>query len=54
MSQEEFGRGFFEVKERLNIIMELLQEIEEDQRWGWNVKKKLKWPIDKFYARKMR
>jgi hypothetical protein len=45
MSQEEFDREFTEVKERLNIIMELLQESERNQRWGWNVKKKVKWPI---------
>jgi hypothetical protein len=45
MNQEEFDREFTEVKERLSIILKLLQESNEDQRWGWNVKKKVKWPI---------
>jgi hypothetical protein len=32
MSQEEFDREFVELKERLSIVMELLQESDEDQR----------------------
>jgi hypothetical protein len=40
MSQEEFDKEFVELKERLSIIIELLQEINEYQRRGWNVKKK--------------
>jgi hypothetical protein len=35
MSQEEFDREFTELKEILNIIMELLQEIHEYERWDW-------------------
>jgi hypothetical protein len=54
MNQEEFDKEFSEIKERLSIIMELLQEIEEDQRWSWNVKKKFNWPIMKLFARKLR
>jgi hypothetical protein len=38
-------REFTEVKERIGIILKLLQESNEDQRWGWNVKKNIKWPI---------
>jgi hypothetical protein len=45
MNQEEIDREFTEVRERLSIILKLLQERNEDQRWGWNVKKKVKWPI---------
>jgi hypothetical protein len=34
MNQEEFDREFTKVKERLGIIFKLLQESNEDQRWG--------------------
>jgi hypothetical protein len=44
MNQEEFDREFVELKERLNTIMKLLQEGEEDQRYGWVLRKrKVKW-----------
>jgi hypothetical protein len=45
MSQEELDREFTELKERLNIIMELLQESDENQRYGWRLKRKDRWPI---------
>jgi hypothetical protein len=45
MNQEEFDKEFTEVKERLSIILKFLQESNEDHRWGWNVKKNVKWPI---------
>jgi hypothetical protein len=48
MSQEEFDREFVELKERLSIVMKLLQESEENQRYGWNVKRKVKWPIENY------
>jgi hypothetical protein len=34
LSQEELDKEFSELKERLNIIMELLQERNEDHRYG--------------------
>jgi len=33
--------------------MELLQESNEDQRQGWNVRKKVKWPIMHLFMRKL-
>lgn len=36
-------------------MMKLLQEeTEEDQRYGWTMKKMIKWPIKKLYERKLR
>jgi len=44
MNQEEFDREFVESKKRLDTIMKLLQEGEEDQRYGWVLRKrKVKW-----------
>jgi len=46
MSQEEFDINLFDLKEILNLIMYLLQEMEEDQRHGWVLRmKNVKWPI---------
>jgi hypothetical protein len=45
MIQEEINRECVELKEGLNITEELLQKSDEDQRKGWNVRKKVKWPI---------
>jgi hypothetical protein len=53
MSQEEIDRELVELKERLSIIMELLQESNEDQRQGWNVRKKVKWPIVHLFMKKL-
>jgi hypothetical protein len=54
MNQEEFDREFVELKERLGIVMDFLQESDEHQRRGWNVKKKLKCPIVQFFVRELR
>jgi hypothetical protein len=44
MSQEEFDKEFVELKERLGIVMKLLQERQEDHRYGWVPRKrKVKW-----------
>jgi hypothetical protein len=44
MSNEEIDKEMVELKERLNIVMKFLQESEEDQRYGWIVRKmKVKW-----------
>jgi len=42
MSQEELDREFTELKERLSISMEILQERKEDHRCGWILKRKAK------------
>jgi hypothetical protein len=52
MSQDELDREFVEIKERLSIIMELLQERNENQRYGSRLKRKVKWPIHLLIARK--
>lgn len=44
MSQEEVDQEFVEIKVQLNVLMELLQESEEDQRCGWIMWNKMKWP----------
>lgn len=43
MSDEEFDRELAEMKVQLNVLMELLQKSEEDQRCGWILRKKVKW-----------
>jgi hypothetical protein len=40
ISDEEFDREMSEFKVHLNVLMELLQKYEEDQRYGWTMKKK--------------
>jgi hypothetical protein len=55
ISNEEFDREIVELKEQLSVMMKLLQEkVKEDQRYGWNLKKKVKWPIVQLYVRKLR
>jgi hypothetical protein len=35
-----------QLKERLSLMVKLLQErIEENQRCGWKMRKRVKWPI---------
>ena len=43
MSDEEYEREKVEIKFHLEVMMELLQKKEEDQRCGFLVKRKLKW-----------
>ena len=52
MINEEFDRDLVELKERINMVMKLLQE--EHQRYGQNLKKKVKWSIEQLYVRKLR
>jgi hypothetical protein len=40
MSQEEFDKEMVELKKELSILIMLLEEYEEDQRYGWTLKKK--------------
>jgi hypothetical protein len=55
MSDEKFDRDIVEMKEQLSVMMKLLQErVEEDQRSGWILKQKVKWPIKQLIARKLR
>ena len=45
MSQETFEREMVEIRESLRKLMELLQRSEEEQYYGWILrKKKVKWP----------
>lgn len=41
-SDEEFKRELVEMKAWLNVLMELLQKDEEDKRYGWVLRKKVK------------
>jgi hypothetical protein len=44
MSDEEFNREIAKMKAYLSVLMEMLQESEEDQIFGWMLrKKKVKW-----------
>jgi hypothetical protein len=54
MSDEEFNREMIELKVRLNYVEQLLQEYEENQRCGWIMKKKARWPIKQLIAREQR
>ena len=46
MSDEEFDREIVEMKIHLSVLMELLHENEEDQRYGWILRKRrVKWPM---------
>jgi hypothetical protein len=52
---KEFGREITELKGKLSVIMKLLHEwMEEDQKCGWRMKKKVKWPIKHLYERNLR
>jgi hypothetical protein len=54
MSDEDFDREMIELKEQLNYVEQLLQEIEGNQRCGWIMKKKARWPIKQLIARRKR
>jgi dynactin complex subunit len=55
MSQEELDREMVELRIQLSYIGKLLQRnIEENQRQGWNLKKKVKWHVMQLFARKLR
>jgi hypothetical protein len=55
MSQWEIDRELVELREQLSYIRKLLQKrIEENQRQGWNPKKRVKWPLMQLFARKLR
>ena len=45
-----------EVKMKLNIVEMLVQEQEndEDQQWGWKLRKRVMWPVKELYERKLR
>ena len=43
LSDEEYEREKAEIKFHLEVMMELLQKKEEDQRRDFLVKRKLKW-----------
>ena len=44
-----------QLKERLSLMVKLLQErIEENQRCGWKLRKRVKWPIVQLFARNLR
>ena len=43
ISQEEFDREKAEINFCLKLLMEMLQMNKEDQRYGWAMKRKVKW-----------
>jgi hypothetical protein len=46
ISQEDFDREMVELKEKLSMIENLLDECEKDQWYGWTMKKKkVKWKL---------
>jgi hypothetical protein len=40
MSDDKFEKEMVELRVHLNVLMEFLQKYEEDQRYGWTMKKK--------------
>ena len=53
MSDEEYEREMDKLKAHLSILEEVLQKYEEDQRYGWTMKKnKVKWHSLQVYLRK--
>ena len=55
MSDEEDGREIAETRVHLDILKEIIQEMENEYHLvGWNLKKKIKWPIRQLFARKLR
>ena len=46
MTQEVFDREITELKAIMDAIIVLLEKCEEDQRYGWTMKrKKIKWKL---------
>jgi hypothetical protein len=43
MNEEECDREITEIRIHLDLLMELLQRSDEDQRCGWTMRKKVKW-----------
>ena len=44
-----------EVEVKLSIMKTFLNEQEDEDKWyGWEMRKKVKWPIKEFYERKLR
>jgi len=55
MIQEEVDREMVELRIQLNYIGQFLHiKIEENQRQGWNVRKRFKWLVMQLFARKPR
>jgi hypothetical protein len=55
MSQEEFDKEMTEIKGKLSYMVKLLQEeeMQENQRHGWSMKKKVQWPVMSLYEEKL-
>ena len=43
MNDEEYKKEIAEMRTDLDLLMELLQRSDEDQRCGWIMRKELKW-----------
>jgi hypothetical protein len=54
LNDETFEREIVEMEVQVSVLMEQLQESDEDHICGWNVRKKVKCYIDKFFVRKLR
>ena len=55
MSQSKFDREITELKERLSVVTELLQERDTGgQHYGWKLKRKVEWPKMRLYAKNLK
>jgi len=43
INEEEYDREIAKIRIHLDLLMELLQRIDEDQRCGWTMRRKVKW-----------
>ena len=55
MSQEEINREMAEINIQLSYMEQQLQsKVQKNQRQGWSMKKKFKWPVTQLFEEKMR
>jgi len=54
MSDQQYERELDEKKAQLNVLMELLQKNEKNWRYGWNMRKMIKWNVEILWAKKKR
>ena len=51
---KEFNIEMTQLKERLSVLKELLQENTKDHNYGWKIKRRVKWPILTLFVRKLK
>ena len=54
MSDEEYERELVEIKAQLNALTKLIQHNEDNQQYGWNLRKRVKCPVEILWAKKQR